>query len=42
MRVLLVGGTGPVGQAAVREPDPLEATIAQIDWLWEQRAALER
>jgi nucleoside-diphosphate-sugar epimerase len=29
-------------QLGVREPDPLEATIAQIDWLWEQRAALER
>jgi nucleoside-diphosphate-sugar epimerase len=24
----------------VVDPDPLEATIAQIDWLWEQRAVL--
>jgi nucleoside-diphosphate-sugar epimerase len=24
----------------VHEPDPLDATAAQIDWLWEQRAAL--
>lgn len=24
----------------VRRPDPLEATAAQIDWLWEQRAVL--
>jgi nucleoside-diphosphate-sugar epimerase len=27
-------------QLGVCEPDPLAATIAQIDWLWEQRAAL--
>jgi len=25
---------------SVREPDPLDATLAQIDWLWEHRAAL--
>jgi nucleoside-diphosphate-sugar epimerase len=24
----------------VREPDPLKATVAQIDWLWEHREAL--
>jgi nucleoside-diphosphate-sugar epimerase len=24
----------------VREPDPLDATLAQIDWLWDQREAL--
>jgi nucleoside-diphosphate-sugar epimerase len=24
-------------QLGVREPDPLEATLAQIDWLWERR-----
>jgi nucleoside-diphosphate-sugar epimerase len=29
-------------QLGVRDPDPLDATIAQIDWLWGQRAALER
>jgi nucleoside-diphosphate-sugar epimerase len=29
-------------QLRVRQPDPLEATIAQVDWLWEQRAALSR
>ena len=27
-------------QLAVTEPDPLEATIAQIDWLWDRRLAL--
>ena len=27
-------------QLAVTEPDPLEATIAQIDWLWDRRRAL--
>jgi nucleoside-diphosphate-sugar epimerase len=27
-------------QLGVVDPDPLEATLAQIDWLWEQRAAL--
>jgi nucleoside-diphosphate-sugar epimerase len=26
----------------VTAPDPLDATRAQIDWLWEQRATLER
>jgi nucleoside-diphosphate-sugar epimerase len=26
----------------VTEPDPRAATLAQIDWLWEQRAALDR
>jgi nucleoside-diphosphate-sugar epimerase len=26
----------------VTEPDPLEATIAQIDWLWERRSELDR
>ena len=24
----------------VHEPDPIAATVAQIDWLWEQRGAL--
>jgi hypothetical protein len=24
----------------VNEPDPIEATLAQVDWLWEQREAL--
>jgi nucleoside-diphosphate-sugar epimerase len=27
-------------QLGVREPEPLAATVAQIDWLWEQRAVL--
>ena len=24
----------------VTEPEPIEATLAQIDWLWERRAEL--
>lgn len=90
-RILFIGGTGPVGQAAtygglaalvaerldweweiepvpwaacdhpwnvrqpviadttrlhealgLHEPDPVEATLAQIDWLWENRAELQQ
>lgn len=26
----------------VREPDPVEATLAQIDWLWENRVELQQ
>lgn len=26
----------------VREPDPVQATVAQIDWLWENRAELQQ
>lgn len=26
----------------VSEPDPREATLAQIDWLWENRAELQQ
>jgi nucleoside-diphosphate-sugar epimerase len=29
-------------ELGVRDPDPVEATIAQIDWLWERRATLDR
>jgi nucleoside-diphosphate-sugar epimerase len=28
------------GVLGVEEPDPLAATVAQVDWLWEQRAVL--
>jgi nucleoside-diphosphate-sugar epimerase len=37
----IVGDTTRLREVlGVREPDPLEATVAQIDWLWEHRDAL--
>jgi hypothetical protein len=38
MRVLFVGGHA-TSAIRVHEPDPLEATVAHVDWLWEHREA---
>jgi nucleoside-diphosphate-sugar epimerase len=37
----IIGDTARLREVlGVREPDPFEATVAQIDWLWEHRDAL--
>ena len=39
---VLVDTSRLTGVLGVTEPDPLEATLAQIDWLWEHRGEVRR